>query len=218
MVNSPPAITTVPTETWVEIEWEDFLGFADDPTLVNGRFYYDQGLMRIEMSPVGFAHGRDNTIISTLIILYATLRSIPIQGFTNASFRKFPLREAQPDLAFYAGGNLGFPAYNNSPVDLNNLESPNLVVEVSASSLEDDKDRKLQLYQRMGVAEYWVVDVNQSAVLAFALTPTSQAEIQESLVLPGLALDLVETALRRSRDEDDGAISRWLLREFSTPS
>jgi hypothetical protein len=28
-------------------------------------------------------------------------------------------------------------------------------------------------------------------------------------------LDLVENALQRSRDEDDGAISRWLLQEFS---
>jgi Uma2 family endonuclease len=89
------------------------------------------------------------------------------------------------------------------------------VVEVSASTLEDDRDRKLQLYQRLGVMEYWVVDVNRVAVQAFALAPTSRAEIRESRVLPGLALDLVENALQRSRDEDDGAISRWLLQEFS---
>jgi Uma2 family endonuclease len=218
MVNSPPAITTVPTETWVEIEWEDFLGFADDPTLVNGRFYYDQGMMRIEMSPVGFAHSRDNSVVSTVIVLYAALKNITVIELTNASFRKSPFREAQPDIAFYIGQNLQFPPYTNSPVNLNNIESPNLVVEVSASSLDDDKDRKLQLYQRMGVVEYWVVDVNHSAVLAFALTPTTQAEIRESWVLPGLALDLVETALRRSRNEDDGAISRWLLQEFGAPS
>jgi Uma2 family endonuclease len=215
MVNSPPTITTVPTETWVEIAWEDFLGFVDDPTLVNGRFYYDQGMMRIEMSPVGFAHSRDSSIVSTLIILYATIKVIPIHGLTNASFRKSPFRESQPDIAFYIGQNQQFPPYTNSPVNLNDIEAPTLVVEVSASTLEDDRDRKLQLYQRMGVTEYWVVDVNRVVVQAFALASTSRAEIRESRVLPGLALDIVETALQRSRDEDDGAISRWLLQEFS---
>jgi Uma2 family endonuclease len=106
------------------------------------------------------------------------------------------------------------PAINTVPTETW-VEAPTLVVEVSASTLEDDRDRKLQLYQRLGVMEYWVVDVNRVAVQAFALAPTSRAEIRESRVLPGLALDLVETALQRSRDEDDGAISRWLLQEFS---
>lgn len=50
MVNPPPQITTVPTDTWIAADWEDFLTFANDPTLVNGRFYYNQGYMGIEMS------------------------------------------------------------------------------------------------------------------------------------------------------------------------
>jgi len=50
MVNPPPVLSTIATDTWVEANWEDFLTFADDPTLASGRFYYDQGYMRIEMS------------------------------------------------------------------------------------------------------------------------------------------------------------------------
>jgi Uma2 family endonuclease len=218
MVNSVTAITTVPTETWVEVDWDNFLGFADDPTLINGRFYYDQGMMRIEMSPVGSAHSQDNTIISTFIILYATIKGIPIKGLTNASFRKSPFREAQPDIAFYLGHNRQFPPHTNSPINLNDLESPTLVVEVAASTLEDDKDRKLKLYQGMGVTEYWVVDVNGAQVLAFALAPTSLEELRVSRVLPGLEISLVETTLQRSRSEDDGSISRWLLQVFSAES
>lgn len=211
MVNPLPVLHTVPTDTWVKIAWEDFLTFADDPTLVSARFYYDQGCMRIEMSPLGSAHGQDNSIVSTLIVLYAALKNIAIKELSNTSFRKAKIRAAQPDIAFYIGKNLRFPPRNNAPVDLNELAPPTLVVEVAATSLEDDTNRKQQLYQRMGVQEYWVVDVNTSRVIATALTPTKSTLIRESQVLPGLEITLVEDALVRSHTEDDGAISRWLI-------
>lgn len=211
MVNPPPVLSTVPTDTWVEAAWEDFLTFADDPTLISGRFYYDEGCMRIEMSPIGSAHSQDNSVVYTVIVLYATLRNIPIKGLTNPSLRKARLQEAQPDIAYYVGKNLRFPPRNNAPVNLNELDPPTLVVEVAASSLEDDTNRKQKLYQRMGVQEYWVVDVNAGKVIASCLTPTHNHLIRESQVLPGLDISLVEEALKRSQQEDDGAISRWLI-------
>jgi Uma2 family endonuclease len=211
MVNPPPVLQTVPLETWVKADWEDFLTFADDPTLVSGRFYYDQGYMRIEMSPLGSAHGQDNSILSTVIVLYAALKNIPIKELTNTSFRKAGVREAQPDIAFYIGENLTFPPRNNAPINLDELNPPSLVVEIAASSLEDDGDRKKTLYQRLGVEEYWVVNVSAGTVTAISLSSTENTSIHESQVLPGLEIALVEEALRRSKLEDDGAISRWLL-------
>lgn len=215
MVNPPPVLQTVPTETWVEATWDSFLTFADDPTLVGGRFYYDQGYMRIEISSLGSAHSQDNSIVSTVIVLFAALKSVPIKELTNPSLRKTGTREAQPDIAFYIGKNLRFPPHNNAPINLDQLEPPTLVVEVAASSLEDDIDRKQKLYQRMGVQEYWVVDVNAGQVIASALSLTESLPIRESQVLPRLEMSLVEAALKRSQTEDDGAISRWLLATFS---
>jgi len=43
-------------------------------TLVTGRFYYDEGYMRIEMAALGSAHGQDNNIISTVINLFAAIK------------------------------------------------------------------------------------------------------------------------------------------------
>lgn len=215
MVNPLPIIDTIPTDTWVEATWEEFLTFADDPILESGRFYYDQGYMRIEMAALGFAHGRDNSIVSTVIVLYAAIKSIPILELTNTSFRKAKVRGSQPDIAFYIGKNLRIPPRNNSPVNLNESNPPTLVVEIAASSLEDDTERKQKLYQRLGVQEYWVVDVNASKVIASCLSETESTLIQESQVLPGLEIALVEEALRRSQTEDDGAISRWLLATFN---
>jgi Uma2 family endonuclease len=211
MVNPPSVLQTVPLETWIKAAWEDFLTFADDPTLVSGRFYYDQGYMRIELSPLGSAHGQDNSILSTVIVLYAALKDIPIKELTNTSFRKAGVREAQPDIAFYIGENLTFPPRNNAPINLNELNPPSLVVEIAASSLEDDGDRKKTLYQRLGVEEYWVVHVSAGKVTAISLSSAEKTTIRESQVLPGLEIALVEEALRRSQSEDDGAIGRWLL-------
>jgi Uma2 family endonuclease len=215
MVNPSPTLQTIPTETWVKATWEEFITFADDPTLVSGKFYYDQGEMRIEMAALGPAHSRDNSIVSTAIVLFAALKNIRIIEFTNCSFKKKGIRECQPDIAFYIGSTFKLPPRNNSPVDLNQVEAPTLAIEIGASSLSDDLERKRILYQQIGVIEYWVVDVNALQIIAFTLSSEQSCQIQHSQVLEGLAISVVETALRRSQTEDDGAITRWLLTTFS---
>jgi Uma2 family endonuclease len=215
MVSPPPVLTTVQSDTWIEATWDDFLTFADDLTLVSGRFYYDDGFMRIEMSPLGAAHGQDNSILSSIIVLYAALKSIPIKELTHTSFRKVSIRESQPDIAFYIGQDVQPLPQNNSPINFNEIDPPTLVIEVAASSLEDDTDRKQKLYQKLGVKEYWVFDVQKTRAIASALSPTSIKSIRVSNVLPGLDLALVEEALQRSQTEDDGAIIRWLISKFS---
>lgn len=42
-----------------------------------------------------------------------------------------------------------------------------LLVEVSDSSLGHDLGRKLRLYARTGVPEYWVADVNRRKIIRF---------------------------------------------------
>lgn len=211
MVNPSPTLQTIDTDTWVKATWDEFLTFADDPTLISARFYYDQGEMRIEMAFLGTAHGRDNSIVSTVSILFAAINKIRIIEFTNCSFKKAGIRECQPDIAFYIGSSFQFPPRSNSPVALEKFAPPTLVIEIGSSSLSDDLGRKQLLYRRLGVQEYWVVDVNTGNITALCLTPEQSIQIQESQALPGLAISLVETALLRSQTEDDGAITRWIL-------
>ena len=45
------------------------------------------------------------------------------------------------------------------------LETVALVIEVSDTTLDTDLGRKLELYAKAGVPEYWVVDVNENRVL-----------------------------------------------------
>ncbi len=58
------------------------------------------------------------------------------------------------------------------------------------------------------------MDVNRAEVMAFAVADGGSRQIDTSQVLPGLTMALVKETLERSRSEDHGAITRWLLSQF----
>ena len=215
MASSSAMTQALETDVWTKATWEQFLTFADDSTWEKGKFYYDREQMRVEMSPVGSRHARHNSIIPYVVILFAALRNIRVVQFANASFRKAGIREFQPDLAYYIGSNLRVPPDSNSVVDLNQYDPPNLVIEIGASSFSDDLGNKRLLYEVAGISEYWVERANTGEVFAFAINGGGSGRIQESRVLPGLEIALVEEALNRSQTQDDGEINRWLIQTFS---
>ncbi|AGY57453.1 Uma2 family endonuclease [Gloeobacter kilaueensis] len=214
MVNILPTPPNLITESWIPASWEGFLAIVNRPELEQARCYYDAGWMRVETVPIGFAHGRDNAVLASVVSLYATLKDLPFLSMTNGSFRKAGEQECQPDLAFYIGAELPDIPRSNSPVDLNLYTPPALVIEVASTTLSDDLGQKRLLYERLGVREYWVVNVEAAAIVAFAVADGGSRQIQVSAVLSGLFLSVVEEALRRSQSEDDGAVNRWLLQQF----
>jgi Uma2 family endonuclease len=203
------------TDTWVKASWEEFLAYAEDDTYEYGRFYYDNGELRVEMAPLGFSHGNNNGIAYNIVNLFAAIKQIKIKGFINTSLRKAGVTEAQPDLTFYLGENFNLPPSNNSPIDLNQFDPPTLVIEIAATTLNDDLGRKRLLYEHLGVKEYWVFDVKSLDVIAFEISQGYSGRIQESKVLPGLEMSVVNEAIQRSQTEDDGQITRWLIQIFS---
>jgi Uma2 family endonuclease len=215
MVNTLPTPQNLVTDTWIPASWEHFLSLGESPASEKASFYYDSGYMRIETMPIGSGHGRDNTLLSQVISLFGTIKNIRIVGFTNSSFRKMGERECQPDLAFYVGANFKIPPKSSQPVDVNEFGAPQLAIEIASTSLSDDLGRKRLLYERLGVQEYWVVDVVAAEVIAFAVADGGSKQIQESRVLPGLPMAVIEESLKRSQTQDDGEINRWLLQLFS---
>lgn len=214
MVSTTPAPQNLITDRWIKATWETYVTLADDPAYAKSRCYYDYGWMRIEMAALGPLHGRENSIVSTLITLFATLKDIRIVELTNTTFRKPGTRDGQPDIAFYLGSAFQLPPRDNQPVDVEEFGAPQLAVEIASTSLDDDLGRKRLLYERLGVEEYWVVDVAAGNVIAFEVSAGRSGQIQESQVLPGLQVSTVEEALKRGQTEDDGAINRWLLKKF----
>jgi Uma2 family endonuclease len=215
MVNTLPTRQKLLTDTWVSATWEEFLAISECSEREQTRCYYDTNRMRIETMPIGFAHGRDNSLLASVVTLYGTLKNLPFLSITNGSFRKVGERECQPDLAFYIGAELPNIPRSNSPIDVALYKPSTLAIEVASTTLSDDLGQKRLLYERLGIQEYWVVNVEAATVIAFAIAEGGSRQIQVSTVLPGLSLSLVEEALQRSQTENDGAVNRWLLEQFS---
>ncbi len=203
--------TALQTDTWVKVTWEEFVAAMDEPPYDEGRGYFDNGSMRIEMAPLGGGHARQNSVVMDVVSLFSVLRNIRLAKFINGSFHKLGERGCQPDVAFYIGPDFQLPPQDNSPIDVNVFGPPTLAIEVGGSSFKDDLGAKRLLYERLGVGEYWVVNVAEQQVLAFAVAEGGSRQIRVSGVLPGLELSLVEEALERSQTEDDTTLMRWLM-------
>ena len=163
-----------------------------------------------------FRSAQDNGLLATTISFYGAIKNFSFVLFVNGSFRKSGERECQPDLAYYIGENIQRPTKNNQAVDVEVWGAPTLAIEISSTTLSDDLGNKRLLYERLGVSEYWVVNVQEAKMIAFEVANGGSRQIQASLVLPGLPMSLIEEALQRSQTEDDGPVSRWLIQQFST--
>jgi Uma2 family endonuclease len=214
-VSSTATQDRISTDVWIKASWQSFQSLENTPEYSKGRFYYDQGTMRIEMAALGPMHGRDNAVVARLINLYATLKGIRVLEFTNTSFTKPEIRECQPDSSFYIGEIAKLPPRNNSAVDLNDYDPPTLILEIASTTLSDDLGAKRLLYERLGIQEYWVVNAVLSEIIAFEMFNGGSRQIRCSVVLPELEIAVVEEALNRSRTQDDGEVNRWLLQYFS---
>ncbi len=90
------------------------------------------------------------------------------------------------------------------------------MIEVAKTSLLDDVGTKRALYEELGVDEYWVLDVQNAQILAYAISDGGSRRIQVSQVLPGLTIAVLEEALRLSRETDQSQVGAWLLTRFQS--
>ncbi|MEY2833282.1 MAG: hypothetical protein RLZZ574_2541 [Cyanobacteriota bacterium] len=206
------------TNTWVIATWDEFLKNIENPAHVKAKGYYYDGKYRIEMTPIGNEHSQDHSIINHAIYLYATLRNIPLTGKDNCSYRQVGLKEFQPDLSYYVGNNANAIPWAVGVVDLNEYPVPDLVIEVANTSLADDLGEKRLLYEDLGIAEYWVVDVQNVKVIAFAIEDNGSKRIAESLVLTGLKIEILTAVLQRSRTSNHTEVGSWLMQKFQEQS
>jgi Uma2 family endonuclease len=206
----------LPTDTWVNATWEEYLQAISNPIYEKAKGYYYNGRMRLEMSALGNPHSRDHFIVIAAIALFASTRNIDLDGHDNCTYRKTGFEEAQPDVSFYLGANAETVPWDATIIDLDTYPPPDLVIEVAYSSLADDKGEKRLLYESLGVREYWIIDVQNVQVLAFEIQNRGSRRIDQSQVLPGLDIALLEEAFRRSRQMNHGKVTAWLLSQFQS--
>lgn len=202
------------TDLWVIATWDDYIQAIADFASEKAKGYYFDGRMRIEMLPVGSDHSSDHLLIAAAISLFAIFKNISLTGRDNCSYRKVGMRECQPDLSYHFGDKAQAIPRGTAIVDLDRYPVPDLVIEVAATSLLDDQGAKRLLYEDLGVAEYWIVDVQNAQIMAFAVADRGSKRIQESQVLPTLKLSVLEEALQMSQQMAQSQVGNWLMNQF----
>jgi Uma2 family endonuclease len=202
------------TNTWIKLDWEKYIAEIDSPEHEKHQGYYYSGYMRIEDMPTGADHSRYHIIVTFAINLFCTIGGIAINGLDNCTYRKTGIRECQPDLSYYSGEKASLAPIGKSIVNLDEQVNPDLIIEISNTTLEDDLGAKRLLYEEMGVAEYWVVDVQNTLIYAFTTIDRGSKRIDTSLVLPGLSIATITEALTLSKEQDQSQIGKWLMTEF----
>lgn len=206
--------TKFSTDTWVVASWDEYITTVENPIHEKAKCYYNQGRLRIEMTPIGNDHACDHSILNYAIHLFATLKAIPLNGRDCCSYRQIGVREVQPDLSFYIGENADIIPWGTTIISLNNFPPPDLVIEVANTSFGDDIGEKRLLYEDVGVKEYWIIDVQKIQIIAFSIESGGSRRITNSQVLPGLAISILEEALRRTRQMNHSQVGAWLLTQF----
>ncbi len=210
------SVSKIQTDRWVDAIWDEFVCVSERPEFAKAKAYFFNQQMRIETMGVGATHARDNTLLVFMINLFCTIAGISLDGLTNASYRSVRHREAQPDLSYYIGDRASLTPTGSSIVDLDQFPKPDLAIEVSDSSLAEDLGKKRLLYETIGIAEYWVIDVERSTIMAFAIETPGSQQIQSSRVLPGLSFQILEEALQLSRSQNQSQVGRWLMQRFQS--
>jgi Uma2 family endonuclease len=196
-------------QAWKTATWEEFLAISD--RYPQAKLNYYCGSYQIIME-VGADHATLNSLVDFLINLFCLTSSIPIKSFANASYRQHEVQECQPDNSYYLNDSVKLAPKGSSVVDLDEFLPPCLVVEISDSSLSSDMGLKRMLYEEMQIQEYWVIDVQKSEVIAFAIRPNlGSKRIIESQVLKGLSFSLIEEAIQKSKEMDNSLIGRWFM-------
>jgi Uma2 family endonuclease len=215
-MNMIATASSIPIDTWVTAPWDEFLRLADDPSHTKSKGYYHHGRMRFESMSTGSDHSDVHAIILFAISFYAAHCQLPFKTKDACSYRKVGHSEFQPDISCYAAENAMVIPFGTRVVDLDTYPLPNLVIEISDTTLSDDKGEKRLQYEELGIAEYWIVDVQKCEIIAFEITAIGVSRrIQVSQVLPGLAFDLLATTLKRSREEDQSTTMAWLMGQIN---
>jgi Uma2 family endonuclease len=147
-------------------------------------------------SPVRLTgHAQQHLFLAGWLSYYLSKTPLLAHAGDNATVRLDEDNEPQPDLCLLLPAAAGGAA----KVDADDYiaGAPELVCEVSGSTVSMDLNQKLDAYRRNGVREYVVWRVDDSAIDFFALhqgkykpLPADPGGIVRSQVFPGLWLDV----------------------------
>ena len=205
---------------WTTATWEDYLAVRDDRKNDNiGLFYNCDRLLVIDMGKEGINHASINNLFTMLFYIWFCQAPELIYSSLGGCLLEKPKKQvASPDLMLYLGSD--YPTWQTGErryIDLKKWRVPNLVGEISDTTLTIDLDEKKYLYADLGIPEYWVIDVKGLRVFAFGLQSNGKyQECETSLALLGLPISLLNQTLERLNAETNGSAAMWFTQQIAS--
>jgi Uma2 family endonuclease len=201
--------------SWPNATWAEYLRRIENPQSESERIFFNLNTIWIDMGNEGINHSRFNELF-TLIFGFWFLQqtNVKFDLLGGCVLEKPNTQSAAPDKVLYIGGEA--PRWQTGEprrVNLDNWRVPDLVAEISDTTLSTDLDEKKQLYLALGIPEYWVIDVRGRQIWAFRLIDDKYQECSESSALAGLPIDLLEQTLAQM-DDDNGNVALWFAEQI----
>lgn len=164
-----PIKTAIPLTEWNAASWEDYETWRDRETRERVKLYYYQNRLLIEMGSEEINHSSIGDLVAMLFFIWFSRHpSQTSNSFGGCLLEKSEQSSAAPDIVLYIGEN--YPLWQPGErryIDLDRWRVPDLVGEISDTTLSRDLDEKKHLYASWEIPEYWVVDVVGRRVFAF---------------------------------------------------
>ncbi|UFP93351.1 Uma2 family endonuclease [Gloeobacter morelensis] len=207
-----------PLRRWHRAGWSDYVALRDAPIRERMKLAFDRGWLWVDMGGEGINHAGVSDLFTMIFGFWAI--QYPGQLFTSLGrclLEKPETQACAPDLVLYVGEN--FPRWQPGEprrVDLRRTRVPDLVGEISDTTLTSDLDEQKHLYAALGIPEYWVVDVQGGRVFAFELAENSQYRVcSTSRALAGLPIALLEQALQRLGEGTNTSAATWFTQQIA---
>jgi Uma2 family endonuclease len=195
--------------SWRSATWTEYLERVENLD-EQERVFFNLDTIWIDTGNEGINHARYNELFTLILGLWFFKQTdVKFDLLGGCVMEKPQTQSAVPDKVLYVGGNS--PKWKPGEPRRVNLDSwrvPDLVAEISDTTLAIDLDEKKQLYLALGIPEYWVIDVKGKQVLAFRLIDGKYEQCSESVALTGLPIELLEQTLAQM-DNENGNAALW---------
>ena len=204
---------------WHPATWEDYLSYRDAAASQRLKLFFNQGYLFVDdMGWEGINHAKVSDLFILLLGFWFMQQPEQVaESLGRCLLEKSNQRAASPDLVLYIG--TGTPQWQQGEprrIDLEQWRSPDLVGEISDTTLSTDLDEKKQLYAALGIPEYWVIDVWGQRVLAFCLQDHgAYQQCTHSVALAGLPIELLTQTLARLNQGTNISAAHWFAQQIT---
>lgn len=209
---------TLQIPQWQPATWEDYLRYRDDSTSERMRLFFNGNYLLVDMGSEGINHARVSDLFTLLFgFWFSQFVTQTAESLGRCLLEKPNKRAASPDLVLYIGE--GVPQWQEGEprrINLTQWRVPDLVGEISDTTLATDLDEKKKLYADLEIPEYWVIDVLGRRAIAFRLQ--SDGKYQQcvySVALNGLPIPLLDQTLERLSEGTNISAASWFAQQIA---